>query len=168
MVTKSELIKEFKEVMSISLFFFICFLLFVAIKKAFLAQYQIGYYGFGTAFFGALVMGKVVLLIDKLPVINSMDHKPNIYGVLFRSLVYEVGYILFSFVEHGIKGFITSISLRESFTHNYEHLVSIQGYTSLIVLFITFIIFNAFWVIRNHFGSDQLYRLYFVGSKNEF
>ncbi|WP_430816874.1 hypothetical protein [Carboxylicivirga sp. RSCT41] len=161
MVSKSAFIKEFKEVLAISVFFFICFLVFVLLKKAFLIEYDIKYQGFLSAAFGALVLGKVVVILDHLSVTKKLDHLANIYRVLFRSLIYLLGYIAFTFLEHGIMGLIHGEGLLEALGSNLHHTISMEGLATMVVLFLTFFIFNAFWVIRSHLGPQNLYALYF-------
>ncbi len=161
MIKKSVLISEAKEVFSISLFFFICFSLFVILKKLFLAEYQIEYYGFLTAAFGGLVLGKVVLIFDKLKLTKQLDHLACIYRVFFRSFIYLFGYISFTFLEHAVLGLFHSQRIWISCVHNAENLTSIQGLISLALLFITFLIFNFFWVIRSYLGPKTLTALFF-------
>ena len=161
MVKKSIVIREIKEVFAISLFFFVCFTIFVLMKKLILAEYHIEYNGFIRAAVGALILAKVVLIFDKLSVTKQVDHMPNIFRVGFRSLIYLTGYILFTFLEHAVIGLFNGAGIIESFGHNLENLSSDHGDAKLIILFISFVIFNAFWVIRAHVGPDRLYRLFF-------
>lgn len=161
MLKKSVVIKEIKEVFAISLFFFVCFTVFVILKKMTLAEYHIEYNGYIRAAVGALVLAKVVLIFDKLSVTKRVDHMPNIFRVGFRSFIYLTGYILFTFLEHAVMGLFNGVGIIESFGRNLENLSSDHGDATLIILFITFVIFNAFWVIRAHVGPGRLYRLFF-------
>ncbi|GEM_PF-6385889 len=167
MVSKSELIDEFRAVLSVTLFFLICFSFFAILKKAFLAQYEIEYRGFVSAFVGALVLGKVVVILDHIKLTNKYKHLPNIFSVLFRSLIYLIGYIAFSYVEHIVIGLFSGNRIIESISNNTHHLMSHEGLATLIVLSITFIFFNAFWVIRTHIGPKQLFALYFKEPKED-
>ena len=155
------MIKEIKEVFAISLFFFVCFAVFAVLKKLILHEHDIEYYGFIPVLVGSLVLGKVILIFDKLSITKLLDHIANIYRVGFRSFIYLLGYILFSFLEHGVTGLIKGMGIIESFTDNAEILISKHGLAKLIILFISFLIFNAFWVIRAYIGPDKLYRLFF-------
>lgn len=106
-------------------------------------------------------MGKVVLIFDKLRITKWVDHIANIYRVGFRSFIYLLGYILFTFLEHSVIALIKGMGIIESFTDNAENLISKHGLAKLIILFISFLISNAFWVIRAYVGPDKLYRLFF-------
>ena len=161
MVKKSDMIKEIKEVFAISLFFFVCFAVFAVLKKLILHEHDIEYYGFIPVVVGSLVLGKVILIFDKLRITKWLDHIANIYRVGFRSFIYSLGYILFTFLENGVTGLIKGMGIIESFTDNAEILISKHGLAKLIILFISFLIFNAFWVIRAYIGPHKLYRLFF-------
>jgi hypothetical protein len=153
--------RELKEVFAISFTFFILFILFGSLKKAILGQHQIEYYALGTALVGSLILGKVVLIFDKLPLTKKMDHTPNIYRVFFRSFIYLLGYAIFTMIEHWVKGMIDGESLRESIAHAFKHLSGLEFAMSMIVVFIAFLFFNAFWVIRTKYGPKALYQLFF-------
>ena len=153
--------RELKEVFAISFTFFILFVLFAFLKKAMLGQYNIEYYAVGTALIGSLILGKVVLIFDKLPVTKKMDFLPNVYRVFFRSLIYLLGYVIFTLLEYWVKGLIDGDSFGQAWVHAFHHLGELHFLTSLVVVFIAFLFFNAFWVIRLHYGPKALYALFF-------
>ncbi len=160
-MNKSAIVEELKEVLSITLFFFFCFLVFLVMKKAFLAQYEIPYSGFIQVIVGSLVLGKVVVLLDKLAITKKVDHLKNSTRILFRSTVYLIGYVLFTFIEHAIKALFSDETVSDGTMHNFHFLVSVQGLATLLILLITFLIFNSFWILRMHLGPKKLYELYF-------
>jgi len=153
--------REIKEVFAISSTFFILFILFAFLKKAMLGQYNIEYYALGTALIGSLILGKVVLIFDKLPVTKKMDFLPNIYRVFFRSLIYLFGYVIFTLLEHWVEGLIEGDNFGQAWAHSFHHLGKLDFLTSLVVVFIAFLFFNTFWVIRTKYGPKKLYHLFF-------
>jgi hypothetical protein len=153
--------RELREVLIISSTFFVLFVLFMLLKKAFLAQQNIQLYAFGSALIGSLILGKVVLLTDKLPLTRKMDRHPKIFRLIFRSFVYLIGYVLFVFLEHIVKGLIMADGFSHAFSHAVHYLGERELVTSLVAVFIIFLFFNTFWIIRNHFGPRELYKLFF-------
>ena len=153
--------RELKEVFAISLTFFVLFILFMFLKKAMLGQYNIEYYAAGTALIGSLILGKVVLIFDKLPLTKKMDFLPNIYRVFFRSSIYLSGFILFTLLEHWVKGLIEGDNFVQAWGHSFHHLGELDFLTSLVIVFIAFLFFNTFWVIRSKYGPEELYILFF-------
>ena len=51
----------------------------------------------------ALVMGKVVLLADLLPLINRFPNKPLIYNVTWKTSIYLLVSVLIHYLEHLIE-----------------------------------------------------------------
>lgn len=85
----------------------------------------------------------------------------NIYRVFFRSLVYLLGYAIFTLIEHWIKGLIDGENIGKSMAHAFKHLAGLEFAMSMVVVFIAFLFFNAFWVIRAKIGPSALYNLFF-------
>ena len=76
--------RELKEVFAIYFTFFILFVLFAFLKKAMLGQYNIEYYAVGTALIGSLILGKVVLIFDKLPMTKKNGFPPKYLSCFFQ------------------------------------------------------------------------------------
>lgn len=81
---------DFKEILPPAIFFFIAFTLILITKRLILSEYGISWTGFGPAFVGAFLIGKVVLLADKLPFVNRFPNRQLIYkdryGVCYEPL----------------------------------------------------------------------------------
>src|SRR5215813_12780708 len=84
------LLHELRLVMPPTLFFFVGFNLILLTKRLFLADYLIAYTGFLIATTSALIVGKVVLVADKLPFLKWLDNQPLAYPILFKTAVYTV------------------------------------------------------------------------------
>ncbi|NNF21531.1 MAG: hypothetical protein HKN67_06290 [Saprospiraceae bacterium] len=164
---KNKITQEIREVFGISLFFYIIFLIFQIYKKITLVEYAIEYTAFGSALIGALVIGKVVFLVDKLSFTRRMDNGPKIYGVVYRSLIYLLGFTVFTIIEHFIKEIISGSGFGISLTHGLEHIFSLEYAGKSLFSFITFIFFNAYWAIRNHIGARELYILFFSKERDQ-
>lgn len=150
-----------KEMFAIASVFFILYILFLFMKKALLADYGIDFYIMGTAFVGSLILAKVVLIFDLLPLSKRMDYLPNIYRVFFRSFVYLLGFIIFKILESVIKGLIEKESFSQALNSAFHELCETPFITSMVGVFIGFLFFNAFWVIRAKYGPTALYTLFF-------
>lgn len=153
--------REMKEIFSISSTFFILFILFTLLKMATLGKYDISGFKTGSVIIGSLILGKVVLIFDKLPLTRKMDFLPNIYRVFFRSLIYLLGYVIFTLIEHWIKGLIDEESFVQAWMHAFQQLGTKDYILSLVIIFISFLFFNTFWVIRLAYGPKALFDLFF-------
>jgi len=95
-------LREFREMLPPTLFFFVGFNLILFTKRLFLADYLIQYAGFFVATTAALVVGKSVLVADAMPFLGRYDNAPLAYPILYKTIVYT----LFVFVARLIEAFI--------------------------------------------------------------
>ena len=153
--------RELKEILAIASFFFVIIVLFLFMKKSLLDEYNIDFYILGTALVGSLIIAKVVLIFDLLTLSKRMDHFPNIVRVFFRSSIYLLGFIIFTLIEGFIKGLIDKESFSQAFISAIHELGKSSFITSMISVFIAFLFFNTFWVIRAKYGPKELYNLFF-------
>lgn len=78
-----------------TLFFLVCFLFVIVLKKLFLAQYDIGFYGLSAAVLGAAVAGKVVVVLDKLKAGTRFEAtRSPLVSVAYKTVVYSLGALL--------------------------------------------------------------------------
>ena len=159
--------REMKEVLSISTVFFVIFVLFLLMKKSLLDDYDINFYIISTALIASLILAKVVLIFDLLPLTKKTDNLLNIYRVFLRSLIYIFGYIVFTFLEHLIKELIDGESYSQALKATVHHLFSPAFITTFIGVFVAFLFFNAFWVIRANIGTTVLYNMFFRKADND-
>jgi len=153
--------RELKEVVAIASFFFVIFVLLLFMKKTLLQDYKINFYIIGTALVGSLIIAKVVLIFDLLPITKKTSHLINIYRVVLRSLIYIFGFVVFTYLEHLIKGLINGGSFAEALTSGIHQIYSTTFITSFTGVFIAFLFFNTFWVIRAKLGPAALYAMFF-------
>jgi hypothetical protein len=87
------------EILPPALFFFIAFTLILITKKLILSEYDISWTGFGAAFIGAFMIGKVVLIVDKLPFVNKFPDRQLIYNASWKCLIYFLTALLLQYLE---------------------------------------------------------------------
>jgi len=80
--------KEFLGVIPAAIVFFIAFQLLAFTRSSILQEYDIEFATFVAAAFGALIVAKVVMIVDLLPFVNRFPDKPAIYNVNRNSVVY--------------------------------------------------------------------------------
>jgi hypothetical protein len=74
---------EFYEVLPPAIFFLISFHIVVLDRALMLRQYGLQLSSVAGATVGALLVAKVVLIADKLPIINRFTEKPLMYNVVW-------------------------------------------------------------------------------------
>lgn len=157
--------RELKALFAISFTFFIFLVILLIMKKSILDEYHIKFDALGIAVIGSLIFGKVVLIFDNVPLAKKYDHLPKIYSVFIKSFVYLLGFLIFTLLEHLIKGMIGGDGFVEALQHSLSYLINGKSIDNTIIVFAVFLIFSTFWAIRNHVGPKALYRLFFVREK---
>jgi fumarate reductase subunit D len=79
---------EFLEILPAVLFFFIALMLILAMLKLFISQYSIEFYAFSKAAIGALILGKVVLLMDWAESQRRVSTYPRILVIAWKTGIY--------------------------------------------------------------------------------
>ena len=102
------LLHELRAVLPPTIFFFLCFNLILFTKRLILADHLIQFAGFFIATMSALVVGKVVLVADKIPFLRRCDHLPLAAPILFKTVIYTllvfVARLLEAFVHYVAEG----------------------------------------------------------------
>ena len=89
-VTK-KIIEEIKTIARTASYFAIVFILMMIMKKLYLKDYDIEFTGISQALIGALVLSKVVLLMDLISLGNWVKRQPSIVDVSLRTVLYTLG-----------------------------------------------------------------------------
>ena len=92
-------LEEFRKIVPPTVFFFVGFNLILFTKRLILADHLIQFTGFLVATTAALIVGKVVLVADKLPILRRFDYAPLAAPILFKSAVYTVLVALARLIE---------------------------------------------------------------------
>src|SRR5437868_2010677 len=78
---------EFLEILPAMLFFFIALMVIPAMVKLFISQYSIEFYVFSKAAIGALILGKVILLMDWAESKRHASGYPRAVVIAFKTFI---------------------------------------------------------------------------------
>lgn len=96
----STLKHEIKEVGLVTFYFFFCFSVVLTLKKLLLASYQIEVQALSTAAIGALIVAKVVIVLDRTRAGTRFDASlPLGLAALYKTLVYGLATFVVLFLE---------------------------------------------------------------------
>ena len=132
----------------------------VLIKKLVLDEYHVAFVGWSKALVGALVLSKVVLLMEPIRLGKRIAKSPAWVGVLLRTLLYSAGVLLVMLLEKGLEGrheaggFVAAIQAAfksADIYHVWANTVCVAG---------ALLVFNAFAVIHAHLGRGKLLRFF--------
>jgi hypothetical protein len=157
------LLHEFRLVIPPTLFFFVGFNLILLTKRLFLADYLIAYTGFLIATTTALIVGKVVLVADKLPFLARFDNQPLAVPILFKTFVYTVlvlaARLLEAFVHYLIEGNAIgggAFIRHELGMFRWPHFIAVQLWIAVL-----FLIYVTASELNDLFGDGELARILF-------
>jgi hypothetical protein len=98
-----EIIKdEIRELTPVVIYFFIALNILGLTRVLILRQYGISVSTFFNASIGALVVAKVVMVVGALPFMEPFPQIPIIYNVLWKTLLYMLGALIFQVLEDAI------------------------------------------------------------------
>jgi len=155
------LLHEFRQVLPPTIFFAVGFTLIVFTQRLALAEFLIEFDGYLLAVVMALVVGKAVLVADKLPLLRSFDGSPLIAPILFKTAVYWVFVFIarlleaavhYLFESGGLAGF--GVHIVEQFSWNRFLFVQ----TWILALFLIYCTASE---IAALFGDGELFRIFF-------
>jgi len=163
------LLHEFEEVLPPTIFFFFGFNIILFTKRLLLADYLIEFTGFFIATTSALVVGKAVLVADKLPLLRRFDNRPLAAPILFKTLVYT----LFVFIARLIEAFVHyAIAIGEIGHGGFiEHVLGNFSWHRFIAtqmwIFVLFLVYVTGSEINQMLGDGELFKVFFVRRSSE-
>jgi hypothetical protein len=160
----SVLLHEFREVIPPTVFFFVGFNLVLFTKRLFLQQYLIEYAGFLIATTGALIVGKVVLVADKMPFLRRFDYAPLAYPILFKTVVYTALVGAARLIEALIHFLLAGGVLGGG--RFVEHVLGEFSWSRFIAtqmwIFVLFLVWVTANEVNNLIGDGELFRIFFT------
>src|SRR4051794_36209385 len=158
---------QVKHVLPPTIFFFVGFNLILWTKRLILEEHGLEFSGFLTATLAALLVGKAVLVTDKIPFMRRFDGAPMIQPILFKSAIYWLCVFIVRLAERLVHFLASGGVITDFPTHLIEHFswprfLSIQVW--LMVLFLVYVTIHEFNILL---GNGELYRLFFRWSSTE-
>jgi hypothetical protein len=104
----------FLEILPPVLFFFIALMLIFMVVKLLALQYSLRFYAFARAAIGALILGKVVPLMEMAGQKRATSRYPRAIVVAFKTVIYATAVFLFEFGERVVRAWYDRGNLREA------------------------------------------------------
>lgn len=152
---------EIIEAVPPAIFFFIAFQV-IAFTHA-LTQGEVGVAlaTFVKATIAALVVAKVVLIVDLLPIINRYPDKPLIYNVVWKTFIYVSAALLVRLLEELIPVIGTAGGVAAAFERLLDEVVWHHFWAVQIWLITLFAFYCALREIGRIIGRTEILRMFF-------
>lgn len=143
-----------------ALFFGSWITVLLVLKDLLLAEYDIAFHGWSVALVGALVLSKVVLVLEHLPLGAWIGGRPAWVDVTARTLLYGLGVLVVLLLEKAFEGRHEYGGFGASMKSVFQHAEIHHVWVNTICLTGALLTFNALSVVRRHLGEGGLRRLF--------
>jgi len=156
----SKLMHELKVVGLAALYFGCWIAVVILLKQLILAEYHIEFHGLSKAVVGALVLSKVVVLLEHVPLGAWVRARPAWVDVMLRTTLYALGVFLVLLFERVFEGRHEYGSVGASLTAAFQHTEIHHVWVNVISLSGALLGYNVLSVVRMNLGEGGLVRLF--------
>jgi len=155
--------REFDDIWPPTLFFIIGFNLILLTTNLILSDYGEEFSTYLVATVSALVVGKVVPVVNATSLIRRYDRAPLIQPILFKTLFYWVAVLIARLIEHWVKytfaehGRLGTFVPHEIATFSWRRFIAIQ-----LWIFVLFLVYMTAHEFNRLFGYGELARILFA------
>jgi hypothetical protein len=157
----SKLDEEFFKLLPPTIFFFVALHVVALVRALMMRAEGISPLSSVSIAIAALVMGKVVLLADMLPMINRYPDKPLIYNVAWKTLIYLVVSLLIHYVEHLIEFWRQTGSFVAGTEKLLAEMVWPHFWAIQIMLFVLILLYCTTHELVRVMGKERVLRFFF-------
>ena len=144
-----------------TLYFFVAFNLIVFTTNLLIHDYWFKAAGFILATTTALIVGKAVLVADKIKLIDRFRGAPLIQPILYKTIFYTLVVLVVRVVERFLRFSIDGRGFDTAF-HDALHDFTWRHFAAILIwIFTCFLIYVSATEIAYLMGEGQMYRLFF-------
>jgi hypothetical protein len=157
----AKFVEEFKVMLALAAYLYICFGAVILFKSAVLREAGIHYAIWGIAAIKALLLAKFLLLGRMLHVGTRYRDKPLIWPTLYHALMFLIVLLILTTVEELIVGFIHGRAAADSLNHVVGP-IFFEGLAVCLIMFLILVPYSAFTCLSDVVGEHETIRLFFV------
>jgi hypothetical protein len=152
--------KELRVVAATTLYFAIWFGILVLLKRLYLADYEVKFRGLSLALISALLVGKVVLLLEHITLGQWVSKHAVGIDVILRTLLYTFGVWVAVLLERGFEARHEHGGLGGGVAWVWQHRDMHHVWADTIAVGAALLVFNALSAVRRHLGEGRLHRVF--------
>jgi len=154
-------LKEEVKAVGIAALYFGCWIgALVLLKSLILAEYKIAFHGWSAVVVGALVLSKVVLVLEHVSLGAWVRARPAWMDVFLRTVMYTLGVAIVLVLEKGFEGRHEYGGLGPALRHLFQQEDVHHLWANTLCLSGALLGYNALTVVRRHLGNRGLIRLF--------
>lgn len=156
---------ELLELLPPTIYFLVVFHVIAFARALMIKQYGITLSSTAAATIGALIVGKSILIADKLPVMNWFRQDRLVINVIWRTLVYVLIVLVFQFLEELIPLISKYGTISGAIGRLFEEINWYRFWATHIIFIVFLIFFNLATAVIDTFGRDELLNVFFGTSR---
>ncbi len=161
-----KVLEEVKIILRTASYFAIVFILMMVMKKLYLKDYNIEFTGVSQAIIGALIMSKVVLLMELITLGQWVQRQPPIVDVVLRTLLYSAGVLVVVVLEKVFEKRHDTGSFGDHLSFILDHRDFYHVWATTIGVAGSLFVYNAFSIVQRLLGKHGLSKLFFHTTLN--
>jgi hypothetical protein len=159
MGVREKLAHEFAALVRLGLYFTTWIGALVILKKLILEEYRIGFTGMSAVLLGALVLSKVVLILEKVSFGSWVGRQAAWVEVVLRTLLYSFGVVVVLLLEKAFEGRHEHGGFSQAVQAIFQDADINHVWVNSICLGGALLSYNVLWAIQRHLGEGALLRL---------
>jgi hypothetical protein len=163
---KQRLTKEAEEVALTTLYFAVWLGVLVLFKRLILADYRIEFHGLSLALVGALIIAKVVLVLEHVPLGPWARRHAALVEVVLRTLLYTLGVAVVLLLEKAFESRHEQGGFGAALAGVLQHRDIAHVWANTICMGSALLVFNALSILRRHLGEGRLVALFLAPASN--
>jgi hypothetical protein len=157
---RQKLAHELRVVAVTTLYFAVWFGVLVTLKRLLLADYQIQFRGLSLALVSALIVAKVVLLLEHVTLGQWIRQHAVAVDVLLRTLLYTFGVAVVLLLERGFEARHEHGGFGAGVAWIFQHRDMHRVWADTLAVGCALLVFNAVSAVRRHLGEGRLHRVF--------
>lgn len=158
---RQRILREIRVVAIATAYFAVCFGFLMLFKKLTLAQYQVEFAALGMALFAAFLAGKVVIVLEKVPLGGWVARQPAVIEVLLRTAIYVVAAFIILILERGFEHRHEAGGWGAGVIEVLKTADNHQIFAAMLCVGVAMLGFNLFIVLNRQYGTWPLLRMFF-------
>ena len=155
---------ELREVAVTTLYFLVGFGIILLLFKLFLIDYDIEFTALSKAIVGALIAGKVVVLLKGRGFMNRFVHRAGYLNVTYKTLIYVAGTVVVLLLERMFEAYRETGSLAAAIEHIVQGRDLSHSGGVLMLIAVLFVFYNSMELLGQRLGESNL-RAAFLGER---
>jgi hypothetical protein len=152
---------EFSQVIFTAIFFFITFQLIAYTRDLYLQQHGIHVNSLVAAAISALVIAKVVVVVNILPFMNRFPDKPLIYNILWKTWIYILAALVVRYVGSIFPHVMETRDFVQANNNLLDAFIWPRFWAMQIWLSVLFFIYVALRELVRVLGRERVTRMFF-------